>query len=355
VCQLVVSQTAQADGAIRTARTYAEAVFFARELGDVPANRLAPLELAQRAADEARTAGLEAEVLDQPRLQELGAGLLLAVGAGSTRPPALGVLCYRPRGAEKHVAVIGKGITFDAGGINLKPGKGMAEMVHDKAGAAVAAAIAVGAARLNLPVAVTAVLACAENLPGGSAYRPGDVLTALDGSTVEIVDTDAEGRLVLADALTYATRLDDPRPPDVLVDLATLTGSIVAALGNEAAGLFANDDRLASAMLEAADQAGEPLWRMPILAGHRAQLKSERADRKQCADRWGDCAIAAAFLEGFVAKRPWLHLDIAGVSYNEGSPEWPAYHPKNGASGTSVRTVLRFLEAGAGGRQDPSR
>jgi leucyl aminopeptidase len=353
-CVLVLDEPGPAEPAIRRARTCAEAVFLARELGDVPANRLAPLELAQRAADAARAAGLQAEVLDQPRLQELGAGLLLAVGAGSTRPPALGVLRYRPARAQTHVVVIGKGITFDAGGINLKPGKGMADMVHDKAGAAVAAAIAVGAARLGLPVAVTAVLACAENLPGGSAYRPGDVLTALDGSTVEIVDTDAEGRLVLADALTYATRLDEPRPPDLLVDLATLTGSIVSALGNEAAGLFANDDHLASAMLEAADQAGEPLWRMPILPGHRAQLKSERADRKQCADRWGDCAIAAAFLEAFVAKRRWLHLDIAGVSYNEGSPEWPAYHPKNGASGTGVRTVLRFLEAGAGGRQAPS-
>jgi leucyl aminopeptidase len=353
-CQLVVGDAVQVGSDIARARTYAEAVFLARELGDVPANRLAPIELAQRAADAGRAAGMQSEVLDQARLQELGAGLLLAVGAGSTRPPALGVLCYRPEGAQKHVAVIGKGITFDAGGINLKPGKGMADMVHDKAGAAVAAAIAVGAARLDLPVAVTAVLACAENLPGGSAYRPGDVLTALDGSTVEIVDTDAEGRLVLADALTYAIRLDDPRPADVLVDLATLTGSIVSALGNEAAGLFANDEGLASTMLAASSQAGEPLWRMPIFAGHRAQLKSERADRKQCAERWGDCAIAAAFLEAFVGKRPWLHLDIAGVSYNEGSPEWPPYHPKNGASGTGVRTVLRFLEAVAGARQAPS-
>ena len=241
------------------------------------------------------------------------------------------------------MAVVGKGITFDAGGISIKPAKSMGDMVHDKAGAAAAAAIAVGAARLELPVAVTAVLACAENLPSGAAYRPGDVLTGLDGSTVEIIDTDAEGRLVLADALTYALRCADELPLDAIVDLATLTGSIVSALGNEAAGLFANDDALAARMLDAAAVAGEPLWRMPILAGHRAQLKSERADRKQCADRWGDCAIAAAFLEAYVDKRPWLHLDIAGVAYNEGSPEWPAYHPKNGAAGAGVRTVLRFL------------
>jgi leucyl aminopeptidase len=171
------------------------------------------------------------------------------------------------------------------------------------------------------------------------------VLTGLDGSTVEIVDTDAEGRLVLGDALTYAVRLDEPRPVDVVIDLATLTGSIVSALGNEAAGLFSNTEALAGRMLQAAAAAGEPLWRMPILPGHRAQLKSERADRKQCAERGGDCAIAAAFLEAYVDKRPWLHLDIAGVSYNEGSPDWPPYHPKNGASGTGVRTVLRFLEA----------
>jgi len=255
------------------------------------------------------------------------------------------VLRYRPPGASRHVAVVGKGITFDAGGISIKPAKSMGDMVHDKAGAAAAAGIAVGAARLGLPVAVTAVLACAENLPSGAAYRPGDVLTGLDGSTVEIIDTDAEGRLVLADALTYALRCSEELRVDAIVDLATLTGSIVSALGNEAAGLFGNDDELAARMLSAASTAGEPLWRMPILAGHRAQLKSERADRKQCADRWGDCAIAAAFLEAYVDKRPWLHLDIAGVAYNEGSPEWPAYHPKSGAAGAGVRTVLRFLAA----------
>ena len=342
-CQLVLGQTDVR--LIEHARVRASAVALARELGDVPANRLAPIELVERAAEAGRDAGLATEVLDNRALEQLGAGLLLAVGSGSTRGPALGVLRYRPSQAQRHVAVVGKGITFDAGGINLKTGKGMANMVHDKAGAAVAAAIAVGAARLELPVAVTAVLACAENLPGGSAYRPGDVLQALDGSTVEVVDTDAEGRLVLADGLTFAVRLAEPRPADAVVDLATLTGSIVSALGNEAAGLFSNDEALARRMLEAANAAGEPLWRMPILPGHRAQLKSERADRKQCAERWGDCAIAAAFLEAYVDKRPWLHLDIAGVSYNEGSPEWPAYHPKNGAAGTGVRTVLRFLEA----------
>ena len=216
-------------------------------------------------------------------------------------------------------------------------------MVHDKAGAAAAAAIAVGAAHLGLPVAVTAVLACAENLPSGAAYRPGDVLTGWTARPSKSSTPMPKGRLVLADALTFALRLSAPRPVDAIVDLATLTGSIVSALGNEAAGLFANDDELARRMLAAAAAAGEPLWRMPILAGHRAQLKSERADRKQCADRWGDCAIAAAFLEMYVDKRPWLHLDIAGVAYNEGSPEWPPYHPKSGAAGAGVRTVLRFL------------
>jgi leucyl aminopeptidase len=330
--------------AVQRAEAHAAAVGVARELGDVPANQLAPLELAQRAAEAGQVVGLRAEILDRAALEALGAGLLLAVGAGSSRPPALGVLRYAPPGARQHVAVVGKGITFDAGGISIKPAKDMGAMIHDKAGAAAAAAIAVGAAALELPVAVTAILACAENLPSGAAYRPGDVLRGLDGSTVEVIDTDAEGRLVLADALTYAVRLTAPRPADIIVDLATLTGSIVSALGNEAAGLFGNDAALADRMLAAASGAGEPLWRMPILAGHRAQLKSERADRKQCADRWGDCAIAAAFLEAYVAGRPWLHLDIAGVAYNEGSPEWPSYHPKVGAAGAGVRTVLRFLE-----------
>jgi leucyl aminopeptidase len=336
---------AEVEAVLVRARMRVEAVELARRLADTPANLMPPLALATLAAEAARSANMTADVLGLEELEELGTGLLLAVGRGSARPPALGVLCYTPEGATAHVAVVGKGITFDAGGINLKPSKGMADMVHDKSGAAVAAAVAIGAARLRLPVAVTAVLACAENLPGGNAYRPGDVLTALDGSTVEVVDTDAEGRLVLADALTYAVRLDQPRPVTAIVDLATLTGSIVAALGNEAAGLFSNNDQLADQLVEAATAAGEPVWRMPILPGHRAQLKSERADRKQCADRWGDCAIAAAFLETYVAERPWLHLDIAGVSYNEGSPEWPPYHPKSGAAGAGVRTVLRFLEA----------
>jgi leucyl aminopeptidase len=341
-CTIVLRNVADGDrAALARACALVEAVRLARELGDIPANRLAPLQLAEQAADAGRDAGLTAEVLDVAALERLGAGLLLAVGAGSTRGPALAALRYRPEGARRHVAVVGKGITFDAGGISIKPAKSMGDMVHDKAGAAAAAGIAVGAARLELPVAVTAVLACAENLPSGAAYRPGDVLTGLDGSTVEIIDTDAEGRLVLADALTYALR--ERLPVDAIVDLATLTGSIVSALGNEAAGLFGNTNDLASRMLEASAAAGEPLWRMPILTGHRAQLKSERADRKQCADRWGDCAIAAAFLEAYVDKRPWLHLDIAGVAYNEGSPEWPAYHPRSGAAGAGVRTVLRFL------------
>jgi leucyl aminopeptidase len=332
--------------ALERARDRACAVALARELGDTPANRLSPVQLAEAAAEAGRNAGLSTEVLDAEALERLEAGLILAVGAGSTRPPAFGVLRYTPPGAQHHVAVVGKGITFDAGGISIKPSKGMGDMVHDKAGAAAVAAIAVGAAHLGLPLAVTAILACAENLPSGGAYRPGDVLRGMDGSTVEVIDTDAEGRLVLADALTYAVRLDQPRPVDVVIDLATLTGSIVSALGNEAAGLFGNTEPLAQRMLEAAGAAGEPLWRMPILAGHRAMLKSERADRKQCSpERWGDCAIAAAFLEAYVDQRPWLHLDIAGVAYNEGSPEWPAYHPQSGAAGAGVSTVLRFLEA----------
>jgi leucyl aminopeptidase len=345
-CLLRIGGAAAYPAAVERARAHAAAVALARELGDMPANQLAPVQLAERAADAGRLAGLECSILDAEALEGLGAGLILAVGAGSVRPPAFGILRYCPPDPRQHVAVVGKGITFDAGGISIKPSKGMGDMVHDKAGAAAAAAIAVGAALLGLPVAVTAILACAENLPSGGAYRPGDVLRGLDGSTVEVIDTDAEGRLVLADALTYAVRLDRPRAVDTVIDLATLTGSIVSALGNEAAGLFSNNEPLARRMLDAASAAGEPLWRMPILAGHRAQLKSERADRKQCSsERWGDCAIAAAFLEAYVDKRPWLHLDIAGVSYNEGSPEWPPYHPSHGAAGTGVRTVLHFLES----------
>ena len=243
------------------------------------------------------------------------------------------------------MAVVGKGITFDAGGISIKPAKGMGDMVHDKAGAAAAAAIAVGAAEMGLPLAVTAILACAENLPSGGAYRPGDVLRGLDGSTVEVIDTDAEGRLVLADALTYAVRLDQPRPVDVVIDLATLTGSIVSALGNEAAGLFGNTEPLAQQMLEAAAAAGEPLWRMPILAAiARAQ---ERARRPQAmlARAVGRLRHRRRVPRGVRRPSPVAAPGHRGRGLQRGQPRMAGLSPESGAAGAGVSTVLRFLEA----------
>jgi leucyl aminopeptidase len=314
-----------------------EGVAFARVLVAEPSNRLTPARFVKRLG-RLTEVGVEVGVLDGRALHRAGLGGLLAVGSGSTHPPALAVLRWRGTNGAKPIVFVGKGITFDTGGICIKPASGMEEMRADMAGAAACAGAMLALALRRSPAPAVAVLALAENAVSGSSYRPSDVLRMADGSTVEVVDTDAEGRLVLADALAWACKHLDPA---ALVDLATLTGSIVTALGHEMAGLFDNDPAFAADIAAAGAAVGEPAWRMPIGKSHRDDLDSAIADLRHCTTgRYQlDACHAAAFLREFVGKVPWAHLDIAGMESRAAASSEHAAGP----SGYGVRLLDRLV------------
>jgi leucyl aminopeptidase len=318
---------------------FAQATWFARDLVNAPANEVHPTHLAQVATRLAREAGLRVRVLGQPECGRLGMGAFLAVAAGSRQPPKFIHLTYAPRGrARRRVALIGKGITFDAGGLDLKTAEGMLRMKDDMSGAAAVLGVLRALPRLAPPVEVHGLIAATENMPSGSAFRPGDVLRAMNGTTIEVGNTDAEGRLTLADALCYARARVEP---DEVVDLATLTGACVIALGPLCTGLFANDQGLADRLLRAADQAGERFWQLPLIDEYRENLKSEIADLNNVGPRGGGAITAGLFLREFAGDTPWAHLDIAGPAFTE--KDLPLA-PK-GATGVAVRTLLTYLTA----------
>jgi leucyl aminopeptidase len=333
---------AAAGPVLRRAEVAARATLAARDLVNEPASGLNPATLAAEAARLAGAAGLDCEVLAGPALRRGRFGAVLAVGGGSATGPRLVRLRYRPgarrrsRGPGRHVALVGKGVTFDSGGLDLKRGAGMDGMKDDMAGAAAILAAVAAAAELALPTAVTAILPLVENMPGGSAMRPGDVLTARNGVTVEVTNTDAEGRLILADGLALAAEAR----PDAILDLATLTGSVVHGLGLGCTGVFGNTPALTAEVLAAADRAGELAWELPLIEDYRRFLDSEVADLVNATNEPGDSVQAALFLREFVAGTPWVHLDIAGPAT---AKEARYYQPK-GASGWGVRTLLAFLE-----------
>lgn len=286
-----------------------------RDLANRTGNEAYPESIAVAARRLAARWGLRCHVLDRSRMERLGFGALLSVGRGSRRGPRLIALEYpgRRRGARP-VVLVGKTITFDSGGLSLKPGKGMEWMKFDKSGGMAVLAAALTAARLRLPVPVVALLAAAENMPGGDASRPGDIVRSVSGKTIEIVNTDAEGRLVLADALTYAGRFK----PRAIVDIATLTGAVVVALGRHAAGLLSPDDALAAALCEAGERSGDRLWRLPLWPEYERDLKTPHADVRNTGDGTAGAIFGAAFLRAFVPKEvPWAHLDIAGCAWEE--------------------------------------
>jgi leucyl aminopeptidase len=326
-----------AERALVTGRIVAESQNFTRDLVSEPANRLTPTLLAGRAACMAAEQGLECEVLDRDRMRQLGMGALLGVAAGSEEPPALIVVRYRPGNAPApgaHLGLIGKGITFDSGGISIKPSEDMDKMKYDMAGGAAVLGAMRALAQLKPPVPVTALVPAVENMPGGRAQRPGDIVTTLSGKTVEVRNTDAEGRLILADTITYARRLGCTH----LVDAATLTGSIVIALGHVNVGLFSNDEALAAKLLAAAKSAGEKMWRMPLDDEYKEVLKSTFADLSNVGPRSGGAISASMFLKEFVEETPWVHLDIAGTAWLEESKPFLA----KGPSGVPVRTLVRL-------------
>ncbi|MFB3778695.1 MAG: leucyl aminopeptidase [Bryobacteraceae bacterium] len=323
--------------ALRQGRIVAESQNFARDLVSEPANRLTPTVLAERARQMAAEQGLSCEVLDRERMSQLGMGALLGVAAGSEEPPALIVLRYRPLEAAAdapHLGLVGKGITFDTGGISIKPSENMDKMKYDMAGGAAVLGAMRALAQLKPSVPVTALVPAVENMPSGRAQRPGDIVTTLSGKTVEVLNTDAEGRLILADAITYAKRLGCTH----LVDAATLTGAIVVALGYVYVGAFASDDALLGRVLASAKAAGEKMWQMPLDDEYKEVLKSAFADMPNIGNRWGGAITAAMFLKEFAGDTPWVHLDIAGTAWLEEAKPFLA----KGPSGTPVRTLIRL-------------
>ena len=323
--------------ALKGATAIGEAVTTARDLINTPPNDLFPASFAERAAELGRAAGLEVEVLDEAALRKAGYGGVLGVGGGSTRPPRLVRLKHKGPKAAKKVALVGKGVTFDTGGISLKPAATMDEMTSDMSGAAAVIATMTLVSKLNYPLEVTATVPMVENMPSGSAYRPGDVLTMYGGKTVEVLNTDAEGRLILADAITRAAEDE----PDYLVETSTLTGAQVVALGKRTPAVMGSEefrDRVA----RLSQATGEGAWPMPLAEELRADLDSKLADIANVpGHRWGGMLAAGLFLQEFVADElPWAHIDVAGPAYNSSAP-W-GYTAKGG-TGVPVRTIAAVL------------
>jgi leucyl aminopeptidase len=322
---------------LRRAAAIAGAVALTRDLANAPSAGKSPAWLADQAVSATGEHGVAARVWTGAELSAGGFGGILAVGAGSVRPPALIELTYAPAEADSHVVLVGKGITFDSGGLSLKPNDAMKSMKTDMAGGAAVIAVMSALSRLGVRKRVTGLIAAAENMPSGSAYRPGDVITQFGGRTVEVLNTDAEGRLVLADALAYA---DAVLKPDQMVDIATLTGAARTALGTSHAALYSTSDTLAGSLLAAGDASGDRLWRMPLAQEYLEMLDSPVADLAQVArDDNAGSIFAALFLREFTGGRPWAHLDIAGAARttsNDGELT-------KGATGFGTRLLLRWL------------
>ncbi len=322
----------------RVGRVWAEATCVTRDLVNEPANVVTPSFLARRAAEIAKEGGLKLRVLERAECSKMGMGAFVGVAQGSEEPPKFIHLTYTPSGrARRRIVVIGKGITFDSGGLDLKTADGMLRMKDDMSGAAAVLGIFQALPRLKPPVEVHGLIAATENMPSGAAQRPGDVVRVMNGLTVEIGNTDAEGRLTLADALAYAVKHIEP---DEMIDMATLTGAVVIALGQGVSGVMASDDGLAARVLAAADVAGERMWRLPLHDEYKEGLKSEVADLNNVSSQRGAGAIVAGlFMREFTAGVPWAHLDIAGTAFTERDlPLGP-----KGATGVTVRTLLSYL------------
>ncbi|KJQ54678.1 leucyl aminopeptidase [Microbacterium sp. SA39] len=347
----VTLHAAISDESIARAQATGDAVALIKNLVNVPAEWQSPEQLAQSAADSVADLDVTVEILDEVALAAQGFGGILGVAQGSDRPPRLVRLDYSPTDATRHIALVGKGITFDTGGLSLKPAASMVGMKFDMAGAATSLAALRAIATLGLPVRVTAWLAITDNMPSGRALRPGDVVRILDGTTVEVLNTDAEGRLVLADGLVAASR----EHPDVIIDVATLTGAIVAALGHRHTGVFGDDDTVAE-LLAAAEQADELAWHMPLPEYMEESLESPIADLQNVnmSDRMGGASYAGLFLRRFVGRTsdaddapriPWVHLDIAGSGEHGGSSFG---FTEKGPTGAMVRSIIAFAAASPG-------
>lgn len=322
-------------------RAIAEGVALSQDLVSEPANVLYPKSYAERIQQKFEGSGVCVKILDKAALEDLGMGALLAVGRGSRKEPYVVVMHYK--GSEKGenhkpLALVGKGVTFDTGGISLKPPQGMWDMKWDMGGSAIVCGTMFALARRQAKANVVGIIGLAENMPDGDAQRPGDIVRSMSGKTIEVLNTDAEGRLVLADILTYVQRLHKPR---AIVDLATLTGAIMVALGGENAGLFSNNDSLADALAAASKKSGDALWRMPLGKAYDRQLNCEAADMRNISPgRWGGAITAACFLERFIEEdRPWAHLDVAGMVWSDTGRDLS----RKGATGYGVRLLNQLI------------
>ena len=330
-----------ADDLIERGVATAEATTLARDLTNEPADTIYPETLAERAREVADVGGLDFEVLDESQLAKRGFGGLITVGKGSAKPPRFIVMRYQPEGkARQTLAIVGKGITFDSGGLSIKPAGSMETMKTDMAGAAAVIGAMSAMSKLKPQIEVLGLVSAAENMVSGQSVKPGDVIKHYGGGTSEVLNTDAEGRLVLADALAYACE----REVDAIVNVATLTGAIMVALGPKSAGLFSNDDALREEVADAAERAGERVWPMPLYDDYRSDIDSEIADIKNTSSRWGGAIKAALFLRNFVKKGvPWAHLDIAGPARNDSAYD----EVPKGGSGVSTRTLIAWIEGRA--------
>ncbi|PKN12144.1 MAG: leucyl aminopeptidase [Deltaproteobacteria bacterium HGW-Deltaproteobacteria-4] len=321
--------------AITATQIICASVCLARDLVNAPGNVKSPQDLAERCRTEGEAAGCTCTILHRQALEEEGMGALLGVAQGSMREPCLIILEYRGAGAKAPLALVGKAVVFDSGGISLKPAEKMDEMKMDMAGGAAVLGTITAAARLRLPINLVALIPAVENLPSGHAIRPGDILTSLAKKTIEVLNTDAEGRLILADAITYAQRYQ----PEALIDVATLTGAAIVALGHHASAILGTDQPLIDALIAAGDRSGERLWQLPLWDVYDQLLKSDVADIKNSGGRPAGTITGAAFLKAFAGEKPWAHLDIAGTAWEEkGRPGTP-----KGGSGVGVRLLIDFL------------
>ena len=319
----------------------AEAVNFARDIGNLPPNDCSPAQIASTALSLAQEQGMKARVIDRYELENMGMGGIVAVGKGSNNPPKLIILEYNGNSdpQQKPYLLVGKAVTFDTGGISIKPGEKMDEMKFDKCGGCTVLAVMRAIASMKLGVNVVCIVPSVENMPSSTSYRPGDIIRMYNGKTVEVLNTDAEGRMILADALAYGIATYSPK---AVIDLATLTGAAIIALGSNVAAVVGTNKQLTDRLRKLADKTGEKMWELPLFDEHHEQIKSTYADMRNIGGRPGGAITAAAFLSNFSSGAPWVHIDIAGTAWTQEGTHEKSYNPK-GATGFGVRTIVKLL------------
>jgi len=330
---------------IRHSVVVSDAVIFTRNISNLPPNDCSPKDLATLSKKLSENQKVKVRVIEKEEMKSYGFEGILAVGKGSASSPKLIVLEYSGKTKNRPIVVVGKAVTFDTGGISIKPSEKMEEMKFDKCGGCNVLGIIKAVSDLGLDTSVIGIIPAVENMPSGSSYRPGDIIKMYNGKTVEVVNTDAEGRIILGDALSFAVKTFAPK---AIIDMATLTGAAIIALGTNVAALVGNNDDLVTKILECSNQTGEKIWQLPLFEEYKEQLKSSNADMKNIGGRPAGAITAAAFLSSFVEETPWVHLDIAGTAWTQDGTKEKSYNPK-GATGFGIRTIVKYISSGNAG------